>query len=76
MIPAKSRCPSSEWVLEYKGYIMSSAEHFSADRYVKDSYDKSSYVCIDANPESVTSKPVGTLSGQILYAVTVSCSGD
>ena len=76
MIPAMNRCPSSEWVLEYKGYLMSSAEHQTDGRYVDNSYDKMSYVCVDAKPESVKSKPSGSWSGHILYAVTVSCSGD
>ena len=76
MIPAKTRCPTSEWVLEYKGYIMSSAEYHVVGNYIKDGSDKMSYVCIDAKAESVTSKQTGLWSGHHLYAVTASCSGD
>ena len=76
MILAKTRCPSSEWVLEYRGFIMSSAEYHAEGNYITENYDKMSYVCVDGKAESVTSKATGLWSGQLLYAVTVSCSGD
>ena len=75
MIPAKTRCPNNDWVLEYKGYIMSSAEHHGDDRYVSTEYYRGQYICVDENSESVTSKS-GSWDGAIIYPVTVSCSGD
>ena len=76
MIPAKTRCPSSDWVLEYGGYLLSAAEHYGGDKFVDNAHYRSSYVCVDQDPESYTSKPATDVSGQLLYAVTVACSGD
>ena len=50
MIPAKTRCPNSDWVID---------RHF-----------RTSYVCVDEEPESVTSKPItGSWFWALLYPV-------
>ena len=77
ILPAKTRCPSSGWVTEYKGYLMSPAEHHRNQEFVSGEQFRTSYVCVDTHPESLTSKPISAgWSGSILYSVSVSCSGD
>ena len=36
MIPAKTRCPSSEWTLEYKGFVMTAADQHTPDDPIED----------------------------------------
>ena len=40
MIPAKTRCPSSEWTLEYKWFVMTAADHFAPDDPIEDRWLK------------------------------------
>ncbi|KAJ8038532.1 hypothetical protein HOLleu_15982 [Holothuria leucospilota] len=47
MIPAKQTCPSSEWTLEYRGYLM-------AERSLS-VHHKSMFVCVDHDPKIVSS---------------------
>ena len=63
MIPAKTTCPSS-WTQEYNGYLM--AEHYS--------HPRSTYECVDQNPESVPGG-AGSQNGVSFYHVQVTCSG-
>ena len=76
MIPAKTSCPTSEWTLEYKGFIMSMAEYNTGgvDDFL-DNYHATSYICVDSNPESLTSKPYDHNYGSLLYTTHVACSG-
>ncbi|KAJ8038530.1 Short-chain collagen C4 [Holothuria leucospilota] len=45
MIPAKQTCPSSEWTLEYRGYLMAERSH--------PVHHKSMFVCVDHDPKVV-----------------------
>ena len=45
MIPAKMRCPNSDWVIEYKGFLMSAAEHDKEQGFNTDRHFRTSYVC-------------------------------
>lgn len=47
MIPGKQTCPSSEWTLEYRGYLM-------AERSLS-VHHKSMFVCVDHDPKIVSS---------------------
>ena len=62
MIPAKTTCPSS-WTQEYNGYLM-------AERY---NHYRSTYECVDQNPESVPGS-AGYQAGALIYHVQVTCS--
>lgn len=73
MIPAKTRCPSSEWTLEYKGYLASTAEYESnSENFQKNYYYRGSYVCIDEKEESLTGNSHGRDGAQI-YHVNAAC---
>ena len=80
MIPAKVSCPSDDWVLEYKGYIMSMADTHTTDaagqsRFVKGEYFSTSYVCVDQKAESLTSKPSADWRGSPIYLSRAQCTG-
>ena len=73
MIPAKTRCPSSEWTLEYKGYLASSAEYESnSEELFKNLYYRGSYICIDESPESLTGR-THLREGPQIYQVNAAC---
>ena len=73
MIPAKTRCPSNEWTLEYKGYLGSSAEYKSnSGELLKNHYFRGSYICVDENPESLTGKS-HPREGPQIYQVNAAC---
>ena len=73
MIPGKTRCPTSEWTLEYSGYMVSSAETESHSEDFKTSnYFRGNYVCVDERPESLTSRSHGR-AGPQLYYVLAAC---
>ena len=75
MIPAAVRCPNSDWVLEYKGYVMSMADtHSDTKTVVTEDYYKTSYICVDQAEESLTSQP-GDWSGSPIYLARAQCSG-
>ena len=63
MVPAAVRCLNSNWVLEYKGYIMAALTNDLDKSYIKDIYYKTSYICVDQKAESLTSKPNTEWSG-------------
>ena len=80
MIPAKVSYPSDDWVLEYKGYIMSMADSHAIlpdgqSRFVIGEYFSTSYVCVDQKVESLTSKPSADWSGSQIYLSRVQCTG-
>ena len=64
MIPAKVNCPTN-WTTEYTGYLM------SAYRY---NY-RSTYECIDKDPESVSGLNGHNSNNALLYHVEPHCSG-
>lgn len=79
MLPAATKCPSSDWTLEYEGIIMSPMEHEDNGDLVTDKEYRMQYVCVDANGKAVstTSREHNDVwGGSYLYTVTVTCSGD
>ena len=64
MIPAKFTCPTN-WTLEYTGYLMS--EHYS--------HRRSTYECVDKNPESVPGLDGSSSDTALLYHVEPNCAG-
>ena len=64
MIPAKVHCPTN-WTVEYTGYLMS--EHYI--------HRRSTYECVDKDPESVPGLDVWTAVSAIFYHVEPVCSG-
>ena len=79
MIPAATLCPSDDWVLEYKGYLMTSATHVGSNDdsvIIKGKHSRDSYVCVDGKAEAIPSPAVGDwIQGVTLYAVSASCTG-
>ena len=63
MVPAKTVCPPS-WTREYYGYLMT--EH--------DIHYRSSYTCVDVNPEVVPGESSNTNPSLIYHTVT-DCNG-
>lgn len=45
MMPAKNICPSSEWTLEYTGYLMAERSYSS--------HMRSMYICVDGEMETI-----------------------
>ena len=63
VIPAKSQCPSS-WILEYNGYLASMAEK----------YKRTSYTCLDANPETIEGHGSDD-DPALFYSTVTDCNG-
>ena len=63
MIPAKTECPSS-WTREYYGYLTSE----------RDGHYRSSFTCVDVNPESVPGSSADT-NGALFYYSFSTCNG-
>ena len=63
MVPAKTVCPPS-WTREYYGYLM--AEY--------DGYYRSSYTCVDINPELIPGESSNNAPSFIYHTVT-DCNG-
>ena len=63
MIPAKTECPSS-WTREYYGYLTS--DH--------DGHYRSSFTCVDVNPETVPGSSAST-NGALFYYSFSTCNG-
>ena len=76
MIPAMTRCPTSEWRLEYSGYLMSGWEHTHGQQ---DDFTQmftsasTSYVCVDKNADSQNSKTA--TGGNLIFPVAADCTG-
>ncbi|KAJ8044426.1 Short-chain collagen C4 [Holothuria leucospilota] len=68
MIPAKQSCPSSEWTLEYRGYLMAERSH--------PVHHKSMFICMDQDPTPVPNSGNGWANGGfgILDLVEGKCS--
>ena len=64
MIPAKVNCPTN-WTTEYTGYLMSEANN----------HHRSTYECVDKDPESVSGLNVRNNINAIFYHVEPQCSG-
>lgn len=76
-----TQCPTSEWVLEYNGYLMSEIEHTNNK---PDNFDQTrnrasvDYICLDRNAESLTSneRPQEVIhGGAVINPVDADCSG-
>ena len=63
MVPAKSTCPSS-WTREYYGYLMTA----------HDGHYRSSYTCLDVDPEPVPGTSSNTNPALVYHTVT-DCNG-
>ena len=71
MIPGQTRCPTSEWAVEYVGLLMSEYEHGGTDTEdFSGSTDRSAmqYICVDDNAQSVRGPTDGTSTGAYLRA--------
>ena len=68
MLPARIQCPIDAWKLEYRGNMVSTAEY---ERHSEDfwgfsqAYFRSSYICMDEHPESLTSRSYGRDGPQV-----------
>ena len=62
MIPARNDCPSDEWRLEYKGYLM--AEYYG--------HKRSQFICVDYSME-IEPGTGGNQDGALLYRSEVRC---
>ena len=78
-IPGATRCPSSDWTLDYQGFVMSERV-FGDESQVLDvpGRGRGSFVCIDSKAENSPSpmKSVGQWNGGVLYPVSVDCWSD
>lgn len=63
MVPAKTDCPSS-WTREYYGYLTTES----------DSHHRSSFNCIDVNPEPIAGSGSST-NGALFYYTASTCTG-
>ena len=64
MIPARHTCPTN-WTLEYTGYLMTEGY----DQY------RSTYECVDKNPESVPGLDGWSGASALFYHVEPNCAG-
>ena len=64
MIPANLHCPT-HWTVEYTGYLMT--EHHS--------HRRSTYECVDKDPESVSGLDAGSGDNAFFYHVEPHCTG-
>ena len=62
MVPARNVCPSADWTLEYKGYLMS----------MRNDLKTTEYVCVDRNAESIPGTE-GQTNESLLYPVESRC---
>ena len=79
MIPGQTRCPSSEWNVEFVGMLMSELEHAeSKSQDFSESNYRSAmqYICVDDNAESVRGPTAGTSTGAYLHLVRAGCDVD
>ena len=63
MVPAKSSCPPS-WSMEYYGYLTTESDH----------HHRSSFNCVDVNPEVVPGTGADS-NGALFYFVSSTCTG-
>nr|XP_054761368.1 short-chain collagen C4-like [Lytechinus pictus] len=62
MIPARNKCPSDQWRLEYSGYLMSAYQN----------HKRSEFVCFDRDMEGAPGT-TGDQNGALFYTVTAMC---
>ena len=80
IVPAMTKCPTSDWHLEYNGYLMSGIEHTGGkENDFTQTKDRASsnYICLDKNAESLTSKPrpaVPESIGAEIFPVDADCT--
>ena len=65
VVPAKTTCPSS-WTREYYGYLSTDAE--------QDTHRRSTYNCLDINPETIPGTSDNTNPSLFHYTIT-NCNG-
>ena len=63
MIPARVLCPDT-WTLEYSGYLMTQGA----------SHHRSSAVCVDKDPETVSGE-IDDTNGVLFYNIEATCNG-
>ena len=76
MIPAVTRCPTSDWNLEYRGYLMSSAERHTSVKLTSEFHYRKEYICIDKNAETLPAPDDGDYTGSRIYPVSAGCLGE
>lgn len=77
MMPAAVRCPTSDWTLEFKGYLMTIADTYNDKvTIIANNYYKTTYECVDQESESLTSAPNTEWTGSPIYLSRAQCSGD
>lgn len=69
MIPAKIQCPST-WTREYYGYL--SSERANEPSQVPSGHYRSSFNCVDVNPEVIENSS-GNRDGALFYYVLSDC---
>ena len=78
MIPGKTRCLSSDWTLDYRGYVMSQLEHNANDSLDFNGAAKrgrGNYVCVDESSEPLSSTRAKS-HGAVIHTVAALCTGD
>ena len=77
MIPAKTSCPSSDWTLEYNGFIMSMEEHRGQgdNDLFDDGFYATTYVCVDSYAEVLPNSYQAHNDGSLIFMVGADCSG-
>lgn len=79
IVPAATKCPNSDWHLEYKGFLVSDYNsHGGSTVYAGGNrHYRSTYECLDEFPVSFSpNEGAGVHTGTIMRLVRVSCSGD
>ena len=79
MFPAATKCPSSDWTLEYKGFLVSDYNMHPDGRVhtTGNRHSRSTYECMDEHPVSThPGVASGFTEGGTLFRLTkTSCSG-
>lgn len=64
VVPGRNTCPSSDWTLEYKGYLQSS----------KRNWYRTETICLDESPEVIPNSERDQ-NGAVLLTVEYRCNG-
>ena len=80
MIPGTVNCPSSSWVMAYRGYLMSAKDQSSAGLtsarqlfFADTEHYRTEYICVDEAPTD-TSATVTTDDESLIYHVHFDCA--
>ena len=78
MIPAKTRCPSDDWVLEYQGILNSAASQLPNGQLIPDTdiQHKLLYECIDSEMESFNGRTLTNNFTPYYTPVKARCTGE